>query len=472
MLFWSGSGAMGQGLSGTDSPVRLSEAYELANIILALTDYGKTDPWEVSQQSAYYREVRTHFDAFTNHPLLASVNYSRKEWEKYLSFRTDAYAFAFDSTGRLVRQFPLMTNKGVNPFEEHVAQVEAFARVSGFRQFYRAHLPYYQNLATAYLASQHYPEMRQFLETELGKQTAAGTYAIVMSPLVGRMNCHRTNGGVGTDFITLPGFLLSGKAVQEATPAEIASGTHMLFTELDHAFVNPLTEQYRSLVQTGFDNRLWDAGSGYERDSLATFNEYMTWAVYDLFVARYFPSVPSTVCTDWTLQNETRGFWASALFTQKLTSLYRQRKAGQTLRDIYPVFIKQLGKLQQTLRKPAIKACNLADQTVSDTTATVMITFSEPMHRLSAPDVVRVAEHQGTTTQERIMLTRKANELTWLQNGRAVRFRIQLAGGAVNHLLFNYPWKTSVPLRSRQGIDLPPYSRVKITVRSTLQAHR
>ncbi len=464
MLFWNGSGAMAQGLSVADSPVRLSETYELANIILALTDYGKTDPWEVSQQSAYYREVRARFDAYSNHPLLSVVNYSRKEWENYLSFRTDAYAFAFDSSGRLVRQFPLVTNKGFDPINAHLALIEDFARVSGFRDFYRLHLPYYQELATAYLTSQHYPEMRQFLETELGKQTADGTYAIVMSPLVGRMNCHRTVAGVGTDFITLPSFLLTGKAVQEATPDEIASGTHMLFTELDHAFVNPLTEQYRSLVRAGFDNRLWDAGSGYERDSLATFNEYMTWAVYDLFVAHCFPSVSATVCSDWTLQNETRGFWAGALFTQKLVTLYRHRKPGQTLRDIYPVFIRQLGKLSHKLRKPAITACNLADKTISDTLATVVITFSEPMHRLPAPELVRVAEKQGKTTQQRIRLGRETAGLTWSRKGSVMRFRVQLVKGAVNQLVFNYPWKTNIPVSSRRGINLPPYTRVNVTV--------
>ncbi len=102
---------------GTD-PIRLSETYELANIILALTDYGKSDPWEVEKQSAYYAEVQSFFAPYANHPLLKNVNYSREKWESYLSFRTDAYAFAFNADGKLARTTTFYANEGFNCFEE------------------------------------------------------------------------------------------------------------------------------------------------------------------------------------------------------------------------------------------------------------------------------------------------------------------------------------------------------------------
>lgn len=467
MLFWNGFGANAQ--EPADSPVRLSEVYELANIILALTPYGQSDPWEVSRSSAYYQEVMTHFAPYQNHPLLKRVNYSRPQWESYLSFRTDAYAFAFDSTNQLVRQFPLVTNRGFNPFEENRALVEDFARVSGFRQFYQDHRPYYQSLASAYLTSQHYPAMRSFLEQELGRQSTSHTYAIVLSPLVGRMNCHRTVAGTGTDFITLPSFLLAGKAVREATPEEIASGTHMLFTELDHAFVNPLTERHRALVRTNFDNRVWDQGSGYQTDSLATFNEYMTWALYDLFVEQHFPAVAARVTTDWTLQNETRGFYASALFTKELVALYHRRKAGQTLNDLYPAFLKRLGIIQATVRQPTVLACNLANTTINDSVATYVIQFSEPMQLPSSFDIVLITGESGNTRLERQTLTRSANGLRWSKKGRVVQFRLKLVRGTVNRVMFNHPWQARTPLQSRRGVDLPPYSQITTTVTGSRQ---
>jgi hypothetical protein len=83
-------------------PIELEypEVYELANIILALTDYGIEDPWEVQKNSDYYDAMREWFDPFRDHPIIQSANYSREQWEHYLSFRTDAYAFIFNEDGR------------------------------------------------------------------------------------------------------------------------------------------------------------------------------------------------------------------------------------------------------------------------------------------------------------------------------------------------------------------------------------
>lgn len=459
MLFWGYLSLLGQ----PASPVRLSETYELANIILALTDYGKTDPWEVSQQSAYYQEVRTYFDAYRHHPLLSKVNYSRQQWQNYLSFRTDSYAFIFDESNHLVRKIAFSANSGFNPFEENLALIEDFVQTTRFRQFYTSHIPYYKGLASAYLVSQRYPEMLQFLENELGKQPALSSYAIVMSPLVGRMNCHRVVEGVGTDFITLPSFILTGKTLQTASQEEIASGTHMLFTELDHAFVNPMTELHQSLVKTHFSNQRWDTGSGYEKDSLATFNEYMTWAVYNLYVQHYFPSVAKKVSLEWAMQNETRGFYASNLFNKELEAMYQKRKAGQTLQDLYPRFIKRLGKLQNRVQKPVIQSSNLSDKNLSDTAANFVVYFSEPMIKADSFDVIIATEKEGKMTKERQVEVSKAQGLSWSNDGKTAQFTLHLING-VNYVFFNVPWQTKAPLCAQTGVHLTPYSQLKTTV--------
>lgn len=464
ILFWVGFGSRVVAQSGP-SPVRLSETYELANIILALTDYGKTDPWEVAQHSAYYNDVRAHFAPYAHHPLLTAVNYSREKWESYLSFRTDAYAFSFDANDRLVRTTDFQANKGFNPFEEQLSLINDFVRITGFRQFYRAHLPYYQRLAADYLASQGYDEMRNFLERELGKRTELTAYAIVLSPLVGRMNCHRTVAGVGTDFITLPDFLLDGRAVNKATRAEIASGGHMLFTELDHAFVNPVTAQNRALLAANFTASRWDTGSGYERDSAGVFNEYMTWAVYDLYLQAHFPDVSTTVSQDWALQNATRGFFASSVFSRELARLYNTRRPGQTLRDLYPAFIQRLGALDSALSQPIIVHGNLDKQTIADTVATLIIRFSEPMAADTSLDLIRASEQAGTVIrQERVTLTPATSGLRWTDGGTTLHVRVRLTADAMNHLVFNYPWRTRMVFRSQNGVDLKPYSRISTRV--------
>jgi hypothetical protein len=99
---------------GQNTPVRVefSETYELANIILALTDYGIEDESEVQKATVYYDQVMDYFRPYKSHPLLKAVNYSREKWEDYLSFRTDAYAFQFDAQGKISRKFEFYTING------------------------------------------------------------------------------------------------------------------------------------------------------------------------------------------------------------------------------------------------------------------------------------------------------------------------------------------------------------------------
>ncbi len=306
--------------------------------------------------------------------------------------------------------------------------------------------------------------MLAFLSKEFGGNAGTGAYAIAISPLVGRMNCHREVNGISTDFITLPSYLLRNKVPNAITAEEEASGTHMLFTELDHGFVNPVTWQHRKLVTQHFNISRWDTGSGYETDSLATFNEYMTWGVYDIFIRNCFPNIDTTVCIDWALQNETRGFYASRLFNRELLTLYKHRQPGQTIKDLYPALLQRLAVIQGNLAQPTILACNIADKTLTDTVAQVTIHFSEPMREVSTVHVVRITGANGKQRSDKLEITATGNGLTWSNNGTTIRFTIQLMNHQANQLVFNYAWKAHALLAGKNGIDLAPYTRIKTSV--------
>lgn len=455
-------GAYSQAVTERQEIVKLSEPYELANIILALTPYGKSDPWEVSQHSDYYREVRAHFDQFDDHPLLKRVDYSREKWDYYLSFRTDAYAFVFGNKDQLSRVHTFSANEGLNPFEENLELINDFVHLTGFRKFYKEHLTYYKRLAEDYLKSQQYDEMMKFLVNEFGQSSASTRYAIALSPLVGRMNCHRVVAGVNTDFITVPQFLLTPNGTQTASEAEVASGMHMLFTELDHGFVNPLSEKYRNLIAKNFTVAKWNNKSGYENDSLGVFNEYMTWALFDLFIHQRFPSVADEVCANWALQNATRGFQASSLFSRELLRIYHDKKKNTTIRELYPAIIDRIGKLQKDLSAPSLKFCNLADKVVADTVVSMIFEFTEAMQELRVVDVVNVITKDGSNISERLEIA--GADVRWENGGSKLNVTLKLKKEYLNHIVFNYPWGTRHVLRSKKGIDLAPYTLVKVTV--------
>src|SRR5690554_6902268 len=104
LFFFLILGKFGLAKNNDQSVVQFNETYELANIILALTDYGKMDKSEVNKQTLYYQQVQEYFYSVSKHPLLEKVNYSREKWDKLLSFRTDAVAFCFDNNGKLYRK--------------------------------------------------------------------------------------------------------------------------------------------------------------------------------------------------------------------------------------------------------------------------------------------------------------------------------------------------------------------------------
>lgn len=443
--------------------VKLSETYELANIILALTPYGKADQWEVYQKSDYYKEVIAYFDKYKDHPLLAKVNYSREKWESYLSFRTDAYAFSFDKDGQIKRVVDFYANKGFNPFDENLQLINDFVQVSSFRKFYAEHKSYLQTLSATYLQSQKYPEMMSFLQKEFGSTKQKAKYAIVISPLVYRMNCHRPVAGIQTDFSTLPEYLLNKKTGNAITEYDIASGTHMLFTELDHGFVNPASYTYRVLLGDNFKVSKWDKGSGYEKDSLATFNEYMTWGVHNLFVKKYFPEVAVQVNKEWVLQNETRGFYASSLFNRELEGLYDSANGKKTIKELYPQLIKRLAVLQADLTNPVMSNCDLNGKTIQDTVAVFVFHFSEPLEQVKKFDLLTFTNLKGATNDV-VVITPNDHQLTWSDNGKTLSFKLHLVSHAVNTVFLNHRLCTLPTLKSLKGVDLQPYTMVKTTV--------
>lgn len=329
--------------------VAIPEAYELANIILAITPYTlDANSFEVAKDTKYYNDVLSHFMKYSKHPLIEKVNYSIEKWDYYLSFRTDAYAFYINGD-KLERMFKFRTQNDRNEFEDNLALVEDFMRISDFRDFYNKHKPYYDSITDIYSKTQMLPEILTFLKKEFpsGNNYQKPTFSIIASPLVNRMNCHRDVNEIPTDFISLPNFILYGNLSAKPSDNDIAQGIHMLFTETDHGFVNPTTIDFGKKVKRNFNAVVWDKNSGYNNYEYGVFNEYMTWAVYDLFVHIYFPQVAEGICDKWARQNETRGFIYSNIFNKKMIELYKSKKNNETIVDLYPLILEWCAEFQK-----------------------------------------------------------------------------------------------------------------------------
>lgn len=436
--------------------IEYPETYALSNIVLALTPYGQNDPWQVRKDFPYYDTMMAHFAPFSNHPLIDTVNYSRPRWKEYLSFRTDAYAFSFDDNGVLVRTSDFQSFD-VTPFDDHLDLIEDFARVSGFRAYFQAQAGYRKGVVNAYRNQYMLEDMRDFLSDEFGAFFSEKEYKVVLSPFVYAQNLHRDIDSLTTaDFPTLPPSIVLGRS--EMSEEELAREVHTLFTEMDHGYVDPTTARFDELVTASFDEALWADDSGYEGYSNAVFNEYMTWAVYDLFVQQFFPEYAEEMSLYWHFQNASRGFPYSYHFAQKLKQLYQDKAPGQQVSDLYPDLLAWTKTEQRTLSKPTLAApADTLFVPFREKTA-VVLQFSNPMQKVTSFTMLLRSE---TGRQDTVEVGQTQN-LLWSEDGTRASFNVDLPAEQRRATIILNWWGTRMPLMKPDGVLLASPSVVRL----------
>ena len=441
--------------------VSIPETYELSNVILALTDYGRADEWEVQKHTAYYNDVIKYFEPVKAHPLLHKVNYSRKLWEDYLSFRTDAAAYKFDDNGKLARTINFYANKGHKPFDENLDLINDFIHKSNYRDFYKAHIPLYNAIVGNYSGYYMLDTMKMFLEKESGSVaslSSPGKYKVILSPLVGRMNCHRNIDSVTTaDFPSLSIALIENNAEKINNEAQRAVEIHTIFTEMDHGYVNPITKLFRQDVEQKFKNEYWDRKSGYE--GLNCFNEYLTWALYDIFVEKYFPKIADSISTQWHYQNASRGFFASNLFASQLKKLHELKKPNETLKDLYPKLLDWTAKNQSKNKELKLLLPKADSLYVLPNSGEVALNFSTGLKRkFGKISCIVMKLNNGRATKERNVITITPKDIIKWNSDNSVVLQLKALPDEFA-LILNW-WGCKYPVLSNRDIMLAPQSYV------------
>ena len=116
---------------------------------------------------------------------------------------------------------------------------------------------------------------------------------------------------------------------------------NIVFTELNHGFINPEADRYGARAAAAVaDHDFWvDAakGKGYY-SGLAAFNEYMNWALVSLRLVDLGPQdeLAGMIERIDQMMVASRGFRRFREFDAFLVDLYRRRKPGTTVADLYP----------------------------------------------------------------------------------------------------------------------------------------
>lgn len=314
----------------------VSPALELANIIVAVAFRdAEMRHHPLRRQTAYYEEVLAYFSPYATHPVFDAVGLDPDNLYTYTLLRNSSYRWYLCGDDWCHDEFLGKWWRGDkrDVFTENVEPIADFARETGFQAFYEAHQPYYETLAEIYETRVNLDEMIRWLTSNFGGHYDA--YTILFSPLI--IGNQTTTRKVGSDFSQV--FMIVDPPAEVEDMTKALNSFKWVFTELDHQFVNPVSDQYAERIQSIFgDRELWTAGkqsSGY-KNGLSIFNEYMTWAVYIAYVDDHFDASVAEVHTVAVVEfmEDKRGFPLYGEFVAELQSL---RGVGDNpISQLYP----------------------------------------------------------------------------------------------------------------------------------------
>jgi Domain of unknown function (DUF4932) len=320
--------------------VVIPEVYELANVIVAMTSFGQSSPVAVNRTGAYYQRVNTAFSAFRNHASMRDLQFGSSDpLLHYYEFRDNSFAYVFED-GEIRRNPAASTSWSENLFRERRAAAQTFAEASQFRGFFAANEEFYADVIARYRAMAEIDAIADWLEREF-PGVSYRHYTVVLSPLVyGSHSAQFPSSNEALFFVSGPD-VTTGAGTSDGVKK--ATVQRILFTEIDHAFVNPTTDRYRTAINSAFGNRAkWTTdGSGFYDSPTAVFNEYMTWAAFLVFVQDRLSAADFDTVRQLTVQQMegSRRFQRFGAFTAELLQLYAKRTPGATVASLYPQII-------------------------------------------------------------------------------------------------------------------------------------
>ena len=336
--------------------VEVPEAYELVNVALALTATGLADTNLVYQKSPYYAEMRKWFDPYRGHPAIAAFDAAlRQNPSAYFTLKMNGYAFELDENGRLAPS-PVYDRTGFvgerrNSLRPFIEKLQSFADDAHFGAFYRAHRATYDEEIGFFTGTADIRGMLAWLDRNFPRSSGYGSYRVIFSPLVAYNQ--------SATWLESNGFRELQAHVNYPYPADLQRLTKgarlsrkgevllrgaIVFTELNHGYINPQADRQADRVLEATSNRdLWvdpAKGPGYY-GGISAFNEYMNWALVSLRVVDLAPRADRKTLIGIVdeMMTARRGFPQFAAFDAFLVELYRRRPPGRTIADLYPQII-------------------------------------------------------------------------------------------------------------------------------------
>jgi hypothetical protein len=163
------------------------------------------------------------------------------------------------------------------------------------------------------------------------------SYLIVISPLVGGAH----NFAIVSDrkfreamiTISAPNVFDNNRNEEGQVPENVAlKFARIVFTEVDHNYVNPASELFTTKIEKNIGEiTQWNESNDYTT-AVATFNEYVTWAIFPMYVRSIYGDADfNAAMSDVNRQMLRRGFLRFPEFSRWLNSADSHITEGKSL---------------------------------------------------------------------------------------------------------------------------------------------
>lgn len=317
--------------------IEINEAQELIYIILSITDFGKENPNMTKQSTEYFNEVKAYFTPFSNHEVVKKFDgLLRENVVNYFLLAGNAYGFKFEGQKLIPTNVYNFPAKGIgkyeikaNPITTYLKDLEDFVKESDYRKFYKDHEDYYNSLKKEYQDYATVSEQKEWLESRFDYKI--NSYRVLTSPLIAGMNATHTF--EDSDFKEMLLFLPTIREDKEwSEKFRKAINTRIIFTEIDHNYVGPVSEKNVETINSIFDNReKWvnpeNKSTDHYPNPVKVFDEYLTWGLFILYSHDKIGN--DEVLFSQIIDNvndmmvNKKGFLKAKEFNVKLLSIYR-----------------------------------------------------------------------------------------------------------------------------------------------------
>lgn len=332
--------------------VEIPETFELANILLMLSPAGQK-AGNMLKSGRYHDEVIAYFKPFMDHPVFKALDFPGARYmHNYYEFRENSICYNFEGDELVPSEYFFVYGEDrsdySNAFRNNLDLIRDFAKQSNFRGFYQKHASFYQQQTDKQRDWTNQAGMKQWLEKQFPKRKF-DTSKIVFSPIiVASHSAQQFYGFHNTFHFSEMVMFVSGPDVydQDAGLTEqqrrgLIAG--IVFTEMDHNYVNPTTSDYGTAIDSIFSKRdFWTAKnqSGFYQLPESLFNEYMTHALFSLYVHDVFDPATADflIARREKMMIDHRGFSKFREFNAALMKM-KKENADTSVSALYPKII-------------------------------------------------------------------------------------------------------------------------------------